>query len=260
MAWTSPSTVIAGQLMTAAFWNQQVRDNMLAVIGNTSTITTTGTQTALALPTGAGPLFLFVNNGSLLTVQGIAPGLDGQQLTIYAIGAGQIDLAHQNGSASAANRLINFATTMSTSLSPGSGSATYVYDATAARWRLRVHEQGAWIDYAGTSTVVGYSAITTGAIRYRLQGRSLTFEWLLDGTSNSTSLSLTVPANSVSTFSVAGGLAFDNGAYLSTTGRVDISNGSNVITIWATPAGSSGASWTASGQKLSRGLVTLEVA
>lgn len=28
MAWTSPATVTTGQLMTAAFWNQQVRDNM----------------------------------------------------------------------------------------------------------------------------------------------------------------------------------------------------------------------------------------
>lgn len=27
MAWTTPATVIAGQLMTAAFWNTQVRDN-----------------------------------------------------------------------------------------------------------------------------------------------------------------------------------------------------------------------------------------
>lgn len=28
MGWTAPATVVAGQLMTAAFWNTQVRDNM----------------------------------------------------------------------------------------------------------------------------------------------------------------------------------------------------------------------------------------
>ncbi len=29
MAWTTPATVVAGQLMTAAFWNTHVRDNEL---------------------------------------------------------------------------------------------------------------------------------------------------------------------------------------------------------------------------------------
>lgn len=29
MSWTAPATVVPGQLMTAAFWNQQVRDNDL---------------------------------------------------------------------------------------------------------------------------------------------------------------------------------------------------------------------------------------
>ena len=27
MAWTTPSTVVAGQTLSAAFWNEQVRDN-----------------------------------------------------------------------------------------------------------------------------------------------------------------------------------------------------------------------------------------
>jgi len=32
MAWTTPGTAVAGEVLTAAFWNEQVRDNML--IGN----------------------------------------------------------------------------------------------------------------------------------------------------------------------------------------------------------------------------------
>lgn len=31
MTWTAPATVVIGQLMTSAFWNQQVRDNLAAV-------------------------------------------------------------------------------------------------------------------------------------------------------------------------------------------------------------------------------------
>lgn len=33
MAWTAPATVTTGDLMTAAFWNAQVRDNMLFLGG-----------------------------------------------------------------------------------------------------------------------------------------------------------------------------------------------------------------------------------
>lgn len=33
MAWTSPATVAAGQLMTASFWNTHVRDNELYLFG-----------------------------------------------------------------------------------------------------------------------------------------------------------------------------------------------------------------------------------
>lgn len=31
MAWTTPGTAVAGDVLTAAFWNEQVRDNSLAI-------------------------------------------------------------------------------------------------------------------------------------------------------------------------------------------------------------------------------------
>lgn len=152
-----------------------------------STVTTTGNITALALPAGSGDLVIYLNNATLSTIQGIAAGADGQRLTLLSKGAGQVDLAHQNGGASAANRLINCATSGNTSLAPGVGTAVYVYDATATRWRLVSHEQGAWITpaYAGGNFAANGSMtwtvdagdVTTCA--YYLKGRTLTITWEL---------------------------------------------------------------------------------
>src|SRR5580765_5799317 len=55
-----------------------------------SAVSTTGHITALALPSGAGPLGIYMTNATLSTVQGMAAGLDGQQLTIVSTGAGQV--------------------------------------------------------------------------------------------------------------------------------------------------------------------------
>jgi hypothetical protein len=194
-----------GVLMTAAIWNEVV-DAINLLDASTSTLTTTGTQTALAIPAGLGDLAIFLNNASLLTVQGISAGLDGQRLTLHSIGAGQVDLAHQNGSASAANRLVNFATSGSTSLAAGSGKAEYQYDLTAARWRLLAHEQGAWItrtfaggNFTGSGTMT-WTVDSGDLLRdaYYLRGRTLSYAWYVQTSTvagtPSTNLQITIPS------------------------------------------------------------------
>lgn len=146
------------------------------LVPGTSIITTTGTQTALAIPSGSGPLVIYANNATLLTIQGITAGIDGQRLTIYSIGAGQVDAVHQSGSASAALRLINIATSLNTSLAPGSGVFDYEYDATTARWRLLTHFQGAGIAYTPGVTFGGAAVgvtYTTQSGSYTLRGRDM---------------------------------------------------------------------------------------
>jgi len=190
----------------------------------TSTITTTGTQTALAIPAGTGDLLIRANNATLLTVQGMAAGVDGQRLTIESVGAGQVDFAHQHASATAANRLINFATVGLTSLAAGSGVAVFVYDGTTARWRLVAHEQGEWItppynaaDFtaqAGTWTV---DAGDLPTFRYRLSGRRLMVQYSIELTTISTtpySLNFAIPGGhlSLNQSLVASVVVYDNGA------------------------------------------------
>jgi hypothetical protein len=255
-AWTdddgsgTTGTVINNAVKTELY--NQIDGGFSALSPGTSTITTTGTQTALALPAGGGPLVIFANNASLLTVQGIAAGLNGQQLTIVSIGAGQVDLAHLNGSASAANRLINVATSGNTSLAAGRGAATYVYDATTAPgWRLDHHEQGGMITPAyasGNFTGNGSMTWTVDAgdvtsYRYLLRGRLLTVMWQLDTTSVggtlNTTLQIAIPGGftAVSTYFVGLDYASDNGT-TAVAAQCQVSSGDTIIKLFRNVAAS----------------------
>jgi len=122
--------------------------------------TTTSTGDVDGLDFGDADL-LRCNNASLMTIRGLKAGVQGQRLAIVSVGAGQVDLSHQDtGEATAANRLICFATSAKTSLAAGVGAAILEYDATTARWRLIAREQGAWItptfsagDYSGSGSM-----------------------------------------------------------------------------------------------------------
>lgn len=155
--------------------------------GTPETITATGTVNDQAL--GATTTILRCNNATDLTLTGITGGAAGRVLVIYAVGAGNVFLKHQNTGSTAANRLINFATSADTPLSVG-GSAVYVYDGTSSRWRLVGHEQGAFIEYVptfttttGTWTVTNPDDIIT--CKYRLSGTALRLQWNLNNTSTS---------------------------------------------------------------------------
>lgn len=199
---TLPSTTVLSKILTINL--RYNTDNALnkwqclwvaqedAVAGSggvaTSAPTTTGTQTALALPTGTGDLVIYATNATLLTVQGIAAGLPGQRLTIVSKGAGQIDFAHAHASGTALGKLALFATVGLTSLAAGSGVAVFRYDATATVWRLEQHQQGAWItrafaagNFVGTGAMTWtVAACTTDA--YTLNGRTLVYSFDISGT------------------------------------------------------------------------------
>lgn len=118
-----------------------------------------------------------MNNASLATIRGLKAGTAGQQVTLVSIGAGQVDLSNQDAGSSAANRLINTVTSISTSLAAGAGKAIYQYDATTARWRLIHHEQGGVVSFTTTWTATGSNpAIGNGSIvsSFELTGARIT--------------------------------------------------------------------------------------
>lgn len=171
--------------------------NLLDARWSRSTVTSTGTQTTVN-PSEADLLIL--NNATDLTIRSItapSPAKPGKRLVIISTGAGHVFLNHQDTSGTtAANRLINYATSGATPLAAGVGCAVYVYDDTAnantGRWRLILHEQGDYItptyasgDFtasAGTWTVDSGDRTTHA---YYLSGRRLhyVFEALTTTTS-----------------------------------------------------------------------------
>jgi hypothetical protein len=86
----------------------------------------------------------------LLTLRGVLAGTPGQRLTIVSVGAGQIDLANQDSSSSAANRIIT-GLTGTISLAATAGRAVLQYDGTSQRWRVVEHDQGTYISPAFSS-------------------------------------------------------------------------------------------------------------
>lgn len=167
MAFTGTNPVVVGNATRksdydAAFDNTiYLRDFYKPLI---SRITSTGNQTAIALPTGAiGPAEIVCNNASTLTIQGIVAGVGGQPLIVRAIN-GTVVLAHENGSASAANRLTL----------PGNGSvvlksghvALLAYDDTAARWTLVASSQPwAEFDNGNLGTTPAIDFLTNGPVQ-----------------------------------------------------------------------------------------------
>ena len=161
-------------------------------------VTTTGTINDLSLSTAfrsAMNVVLRMNNASDATINGIAGGVDGSLLTIQAIGAGKVYLAHQNAGSTAGNRMLNVLTSGNTPLAAG-GSAVYVYDNASGRWRLIQHEQGNFITYTPSLTNLTQGNGTLSA-RYYVRGLDVRVDIALAFGSTST-----YGAGSAFTFSV----------------------------------------------------------
>jgi hypothetical protein len=222
----------------------------------TATTTTTGTQNDFApgiASNAAQTTVLRCNNASLLTITGFATGLDGQRLILESIGAGQVDLSHQDAGSSTANRLINFATVGKTSLAAGAGTAEFVYDGTTQRWRLVNHNQGAWITRSfagGNYTTNGAGGWTVGSATndaYYLSGRTLAFTPYVQSTTvtaaTGTELRITLPAGLTGAKRTAGLANInDNGTYR--TGVWDVQAGVTYVRFFSDQTAA--VNWTAS--------------
>ena len=99
-----------------------------------------------------------------------------------------------------------------------------------------------WIDYSATSTIVGWASFTTKQIRYRVIGKQVFVNVILEGTSNNTATTFTLPTNCVSkTYNT--NWAVNNGT--SVIGTVQMNVSSNIVTCYQQYT----SSWIASGTK-----------
>lgn len=151
-----------------------------AAKGGIYTITTTGNADNVDF---GGVAVLRCDNATLLTIRGLAAGYAGQIVTILSVGAGNVELAPQNASSTAENRLINAVTVGNTPLAAGFGMAMYLYDPVTLRWRLIQHIQGTAITpsfAAGNFTGNGSLTVTVDSgdldrYSYYIQGNLMIF-------------------------------------------------------------------------------------
>lgn len=128
----APRTWLPGELVTPTLMNSQIRDYLNESL-RTQATTLTGTQNNFALD---GPFaYLKCNNASALTITGAlidGGNVDGARVIVEALNS-TVTIKHQNGSSTAANRIIT----------PDAGDLVVaaaerlllIYDETALRWR-----------------------------------------------------------------------------------------------------------------------------
>ena len=131
----------------------------------------------------------------------------------------------------------------------------------AADERMRITAAGdiystGWTDYYSSSTIVGWSSLTSGRrqIMYRTLGNMVFVAFHLEGTSDATTISFTVPYTSATIgsewyYTSALGFTYDNGGYKA-AGRLGLPSNSNVVSVHKAelPGG-----WTATGTKIVSG-------
>jgi hypothetical protein len=175
-----------------------------------------------------------MNNATLSTIRGLKAGYAGQQVTIVSIGAGQVDLAHQNANSAANNRQINYMTSAPTPLKAGVGSATYQYDGTTLRWRLVSHNQGGPItrafdaaDFTGSGSMTW--TVDSGdvfAYDFMLVGRqmliTIDFDTTTIGGTASSALRFAIPLTGASPTKAARQVLWVNQAGITSLGVLNV--------------------------------------
>jgi hypothetical protein len=117
---------------------------------------------------------------------------------------------------------------------------------------LATTESG-WVDYGDISTIVGFSAFTSKKIKYKKIGGMAVVFIFINGTSNGTSLTFTVP-NEIKSESVSGvsfyctGFSLDNGSGTADNGFAYIAT--NSTTVLCFPTGSTSTNWTNANGKM----------
>ncbi len=106
-----------------------------------------------------------------------------------------------------------------------------------------------WVDYGGTSTIVGWSGTPTANIWYKKIGNLVFVMFAISGTSNSTSTTFSLPYTSVNSTGArvtVSGRGMDNGSWLLNPAMIYMEPNLSVLTVYK-DLGANG--WTASGNK-----------
>lgn len=114
---------------------------------------------------------------------------------------------------------------------------------------------GAWTDYSASSTIVGWASYTTKLIYYKDIGKTRFMYVNIDGTSNSTSTSFTLPSVCSNTINYGGQMRTDDNGNIN-MGHFVLASGASTVNCYY---GVAAAAWTASGTKRLLGQFTYQL-
>jgi hypothetical protein len=117
----------------------------------------------------------------------------------------------------------------------------------------KYYVDGVWTNYSGTSTVVGWSSYNTKLIFYKKVGTTVFVQFYIEGTSNSTAVSFTLPYRMTSSTSLpmfATVRGSDQGVTNTDPACALMNNGAKIVNVYQTYAGGG---WTNSGTKIVNG-------
>lgn len=242
------------------------------------TTTSTGIQANFAPGLVSNYTTILCNNATLLEITGIAGGTAGQRVRFVSKGAGIVSFAHQNVGSTAANRLINDATSADTSLQAGVGAAEYTFDGVTQRWRLTFHNQGGWITRtfsAGNFTGNGGMTWTVAGgfvsrDAYLLQGNTLLYSVVIVGSTiggaPSTALQIAIPSDPTGgaghQYTAAAGVIQRQASVLTnnnvgSVGMISAAPGATLYQVFLDAVGAT--NWTASANTAVETMVSIEV-
>lgn len=152
-------------------------------------VATTATITALS----SSNSLIRLTGSTATLVQGIAAGAAAAQLLVLNVSTAEVQFANQNGSATAANRIIT-ASGATVSIQPN-WSAQFVYDDSQSRWVLTnttcLQE---WVGYTPTISA-GFGTASAIAFSYKVSGDSLFIKGsFTSGTNAATTGNFTTPS------------------------------------------------------------------
>lgn len=192
--------------------------------------------------TGVNSLVEWSGTGDL-TVTGLASGVSGQSFTFRNLAAANNAFFNNaNTGSTAADRLVNTVTSFGTPVAPG-GYIQYVWDGT--NWKLVNHNQGGLIQYSASSSIVGWASFIVKTIQYQLVGAQLTVTFDLEGVSNATGATFSIPFTCTATRSYFIMDAYDNSTP-DVVGEVRNQVSTGVLEAFA---GLARPNWTTSGNK-----------
>jgi parallel beta-helix repeat protein len=229
--WGDKCQIVNNRIKNHLSWGIDIcgSDNLIAL----NHITNCGDPTHPFAPAGDGGLLCLVaNQGDSLRNKIIGNVLDGSGwYGIYVDDSAGLNVLQHNRFTG--NTVINFGTEGTPYNADGIIASVALADAYQAYDNIGCEE---WVQYGAVSTITGFASLTAANIFYRVRGREVTVIFHIEGVSDTTGFTFTLPFTAA--LAVFGAnyqgpcRVTDNGGLVATPGMFALAAGSDTVNIY----------------------------